>query len=149
MKPTLSPLKLKDFDIMENRFTFFPPNDKINGLDELFNAYLLDIDFEYSENEQFIAIAVRIEINKPEDATPLPGYSITVEGTSLFEFQDSEKLSHEDKASLLNFSGLSITINHIRGFISTLTSYAPFGKFNLPTIDVNDLLSQKNAIVKK
>ena len=53
------------------------------------------------------------------------------------------KLSNDERASLLNYSGLSITINHVRGFIAALTSYAPFGRYNLPTIDVNSLLSQK------
>jgi len=148
MKPVLSPLILRDFAVTENRFTFLPPNDEISSLDELFNTYLIDIDFEYSENEQFIAIAVQVQINYSDETDRLPGYSFMVEGTSIFEFQNTEVLSHEDKASLLNFSGLSITINHIRGFVATLTSYAPFGRYNLPTIDVNNLLSRKNAMVK-
>lgn len=69
-----------------------------------------------------------------------------VEGTSIFEFNKTDNITDEDKASLLNYSGLSITINYIRGFIATLTSYAPFGRYNLPTIDVNDLLSRKHEM---
>jgi preprotein translocase subunit SecB len=72
-----------------------------------------------------------------------------VEGTSLFEFNQTDEITNEDKASLLNYSGLSITINYIRGFIATLTSFAPFGRYNLPAIDVNDLLSQKRDMKKE
>ncbi len=149
MKPVLSPLILKDFAITENQFTFIPLGDEEDSLDDLFLSYPIDIDFDYSKNNHYIAIVVRIEVNLSEDSTPLSGYSFMVEGTSIFDFQATEELSHEDKASLLNFSGLSITINHVRGFIATLTSYAPFGRYNLPTIDVNDLLSQKSELIKK
>lgn len=149
MKAVLSPLVLKDFAIVESRFEFIPQSDDVNDIEVLFNAYSIDLDFEYSKNEHFIANAVRIMINHPEDSNKLAGYSLMVEGTSIFEFKDSDELTLEDKASLINYSGLSITINQIRGFITALTSYAPFGRYNLPTIDVNDLLSQKHAIMEK
>lgn len=149
MKPTLSPLLLKDFAITENRFAFTPLKEEVDSLDYLFNSYLIDIDFEYSENEEFLAIAVRVRLNDSEESSQLPGYSLMVEGTSIFEFQNTEELSQEDRVSLLNFSGLSITINYIRGFIATLTSYAPYGRYNLPTIDVHDLLKQKRSQAQK
>jgi preprotein translocase subunit SecB len=149
MKPLLSPLLLKDFAVTENRFTILPISKEGNDFDELFDEYSIDIDFDYSKNDLFYAIVVQVKINNSEDSPQLGGYSIMVEGTSLFEFNQTDEITNEDKASLLNYSGLSITINYIRGFIATLTSFAPFGRYNLPTIDVNDLLSQKRDMKKE
>lgn len=143
MKPLLSPLILKDFAITENKFTFTSVNEGINDLEELFNSYPIDIDFGYSENDLYITISVKVQVNNADNPDILGGYSIIAEGTSIFEFNNKVKLSNDERASLLNYSGLSITINHVRGFIAALTSYAPFGRYNLPTIDVNSLLSKK------
>lgn len=146
MKPILSPLLLKDFAITKNQFTFIPPDKEVDKLEDLFNSYSIELDFDYGENDHYIAVAIEVRVNLSGDSDNLPGYSFIVEGSSIFEFQNTPELSDEDKASLLNYSGLSITINQIRGFIATLTSYAPFGRYTLPAIDVNDLLSQKRAM---
>ena len=146
MKPLLSPLVLKDFAVTENRFTILPIENEADNFDELFDTYSIDIDFDYSKNDLYYAIVVQIKINNSEDSPQLGGYSIMVEGTSLFEFNQTDEITNEYKGSLLNFSGLSITINYIRGFIATLTSFAPFGRYNLPALDVNNLLSQKRGM---
>ena len=143
MKPLLSPLILKDFAITENQFTFISVNEDIHNLEELFHSYPIDIDFGYSENDLYVTVSVKIQVNHADSPDLLGGYSIIAEGTSIFEFNNKVKLSNDERASLLNYSGLSITINHVRGFIAALTSYAPFGRYNLPTIDVNSLLSKK------
>jgi preprotein translocase subunit SecB len=47
---------------------------------------------------------------------------------------------------LLQFSAVSIALNSLRGFISSLTANAPFGRYILPSIDVNDLFRQKAKV---
>lgn len=143
MKPLLSPLVLKDFAVTETNFIIVPIGNEVDNFDELFDLYSIDIEFEYSKNDTFYVVVVQIKINNPDNSPQLGGYSFMVEGTSIFEFKQDHDISKEDKGALLNYSGLSITINYIRGFIATLTAYGPYGRYNLPTIDVNDLLSQK------
>ena len=36
-----------------------------------------------------------------------------------------------------------IAVANLRAYIEAITSYYPLGKYTLPTIDLNDLLSQK------
>ncbi|QRX64219.1 hypothetical protein JS578_02880 [Dysgonomonadaceae bacterium zrk40] len=110
---------------------------------KLTEKYIVNPEFEYSKNDLFYVIVVQIKINNPDNSPQLGGYSLMVEGTSIFEFKQNHEISKEDKGALLKYSGLSITINFIRGFIATLTAYGPYGRYNLPTIDLNDLLSQK------
>ena len=56
----------------------------------------------------------------------------------------TDSLSEENKKSLLQFSSVSIALSSLRGFITSLTANAPFGKYTLPSIDVNDLFNQKS-----
>jgi preprotein translocase subunit SecB len=51
--------------------------------------------------------------------------------------------------NLLQYSTVSIALNLLRGFIITLTSAGPCGKYILPSIDIDDLFRQKNEAAKK
>jgi len=83
----------------------------------------------------------KIDINNGEKK--LPGYSIFAEGVAFFNLEDKTSLSEEDKFSLLNFSAFSIALNSLRGFVTSLTANAPWGKYTFPSIDVNDIFKQK------
>jgi hypothetical protein len=76
---------------------------------------------------------------------------LSVEGVGFFEL-GIEVLTLTDKISFLNFSALPICINNLRNYLSVLTSHAALGKYLLPSIDLNDLIDQKNSrinLVKK
>ncbi|MFC6269804.1 hypothetical protein [Frigoriflavimonas asaccharolytica] len=142
MKPLLSPLILLDFSILNSNFQFIPPEDNSEIGSELFSDYEIDLDFAiFTEDET--KIFVKVAINQIEN--PAVGYSILAEGVAFFKLDETEKISDEDKVSLLQFSGFSITLNSLRGFITALTSIAPLGKYILPSIDVNDAFRQKSA----
>ena len=152
MKPQLSPLELNDFAIINCNFKFTAPPNKTN-IRKVFEEYLLDIDFAIVKDEENTRVFIKIAINQGDNN--LPGYSIFAEGVAIFELIANDTLSEEDKKSLLQYSAVSIALNSLRGFISSLTANAPFGKYILPSIDVNNLFQQKlnrnkrNALLKK
>lgn len=140
MIPLLSPLILVDFSILNSNFQFIAPVDEEIGND-FFANYEIDLDFAiFTEDDT--KIFVKVAINQVEN--PAAGYSIFAEGVAFFKLDESVELSEEDKVSLLQFSGFSITLNSLRGFITALTSIAPLGKYILPSIDVNDAFRQKS-----
>lgn len=152
MKSLRSPLILKDFAVLDSEFSFTAAGDVVvNNVESLLDNYLIDIDFGMGDNEDGNTIFfAKISINRNEESKAiLPGYSIFVEGASIFSFDEKAALSDDEKATLLSYSALSITINNLRGFISALTAFAPFGKYMLPAIDVNNLLEQQRANSEK
>ena len=76
---------------------------------------------------------------------PLPGYVLFVEGVCFFSFDNSKKLTDQEKSNLLHFSGLNICINSLRNILATTTAHGPFGKYTLPSINVSQLLADKHA----
>lgn len=146
MKPQLSPLVLNDFAIINCNFKFTAPPDKTD-IRKIVEEYALDIDSAIVKDKDNTRIFIKTAINQGDNN--LPGYSIFAEGVAIFELISTNSLSEEDKKSLLQYSAVSIAINSLRGFISSLTSNAPFGKYILPSIDVNNLFQQKVDTPKK
>ncbi len=140
MKPVLSPLILLDFSILSSNFQFIPAEGKKVNPENYFSKYELDLDFAIIDVNE-TNVFVKIDINNGEKK--LPGYSIFAEGVAFFNLEDKTSLSEEDKFSLLNFSAFSIALNSLRGFVTSLTANAPWGKYTFPSIDVNDIFKQK------
>ena len=146
MKPQLSPLILNDFAIINCNFKFTAPPEKTN-IRKIVEEYALDIDFAIVKDKDNTRVFIKASINQGDNN--LPGYSIFAEGVAIFELISTSSLSEDDKKSLLQYSAVSIAINSLRGFISSLTANAPFGKYILPSIDVNNLFQQKVNTPKK
>ena len=147
MNAKKSPFVLKNFLLLRQNIEFLPPpEEKAPGYFlELMNAYDIDIDFVVKDiDNKFIQIFVKIEVNNSK--TKEYGYSIQSEGVGIFEFDKSVALSDIDKPNLIYFSGLSICINSLRAIITNVTSFAPIGRYSLPSIDVNSLLVDKGVI---
>lgn len=148
MKLKTSPLEIIDFYILQSGFQFTKPKEKKFNFKEFFKRYEVNIDFSINiEKEINLLVFVKIEVNN--DKNHLEGYQIIVEGVSIFDIRKIQDLSEKDKSSLMFYSSVSIAINNIRNYISLLTSSSPLGKYNLPAIDVNDLLLQKKQLSKK
>lgn len=147
MKPQLSPLILLDFAIINSSFNFSPLISNNKDIHKNFSEYLIDIDFAIVQQEDNFRFFIKVAINQGEDK--LPGYSIFSEGVAVFTFSKKTKISEEDKKSLMQYSAFSIALNSLRSFISALTAFAPFGKYILPSIDVNDIFQQKAKQIQK
>ncbi len=142
MIATKSPLILKSFTILSSNCEFFPLEDiNTTAFNEVQDSYPIDLDFEIQEEEASgqIGIFVKVIINSEKK----PGYSLYVEGVGFFTFDAEANLPDDEKRNLIQYSGVSISITNLRSYIANMTSYYPFGKYNFPSIDVNDLFRKK------
>lgn len=149
MKLVQSPLKLTDFYILQSKYSFVEPVNNKSDDQSIFEEYNLDFDFNFKKQDDGeVFLFTKISINEIEK--PLSGYTMFVEAITIFEFKEKEKLSEKEIFDLLYISGLSISINNLRNYISNMTMYFPFGKYQLPAIDLNALhISKKEKLEAK
>lgn len=149
MKAKKSPFILKNFLLLKQNIEFLPaPSNRPLKISEITDSYNIDIDFAIKDTRKpFFHIFVKIEINLTEQKQI--GYSILSEGVGIFEFDKSIKNIEVEKGNYLYFSGIPICINSLRTIISNVTSHGPFGKYTLPSIDMNELLKDKGIPTKK
>jgi len=147
MKAKKSPLVLNSFLLLNHNYQFIQQAEVPFNI-EIMEQYPIEIDFVIQEaNDGFFQVFTKIDVNNIDK--PLPGYKLFIEGVCIFSFGKNEQISDNDKSSLLHISGISIGINSLRNIISTITANGPFGKYTLPSIDVNQLLEDKRQIVEK
>jgi preprotein translocase subunit SecB len=144
-----SSLILRNFFLLKQSIEFLPPTADISiNIPEITDSYNIDIDFTIQiAQERLYQIFVKIEINLSEQKQF--GYSIFSEGVGIFEFEKSIENIEAEKGNFLYFSGISICINSLRSIISNITSHSPFGKYTLPSIDVNELLKDKGILIQQ
>jgi hypothetical protein len=148
MKVKKAPLIFHDFFVLDTKYKFNEPEKGKINIRELFDSYELDFDFMAKEQEDGeIFLFTKIHINEIEN--PLPGYIIFLEGLSIFSFDETVQLSEKEISDYIYVSGLSICINNIRTYLTNTTSSYPFGKYQLPAIDVGELHKDKAKIEKK
>ena len=145
MRPEASPLQILDFAITELQFKFVPPQDIEEDVSGYFQKYQVDIDFSVNKAE-FLSVFIKADINKEQK---LPGYSLFAEAGCFFRFNEETNLPEETKKSLADFSTIYIALNSLRGLISNFTANAPFGRYILPSIDLNDLIEKKKKTLMK
>lgn len=143
MKPSPSPLNIIDCAIMNFELNFVAP-EEVEDFDVQgsFKDYPLDIDFDISSND-FFQVFIKADINRSSERRP--GYSIFAEAACIFKFDEHKQLNSEQRNSLKDFSTIYIALNSLRGLISNFTANAPFGRYILPSIDLNDLITKKKA----
>lgn len=141
-----SPLDLAEFVLIDQQYKFIEAEGDVPDR-SFFDQYDIDIDFSINTPDHLhFQIMVKIEVN-PEQK--LPGYFLASTGVGFFDFSRTPDISEQEKRDFLQMSGISICINQLRGVIAALTANAPYGRYLLPSIDVNDLLSQKAISLKE
>ena len=148
MKPAASPLSILDFAITSFEFKFLSPVDGAQtDVKKLFSDYNIDIDFGIHSND-IIHVYMRAKINCDEKDRQ-PGYYIDAEATCIFELNKEIEISREARNDIEGFSTMYIALNTLRGFISQITANAPWGRYILPSIDLNDLIEKKKQKASK
>ena len=146
MKAKKSPLILNSFLLINHNYQFIQQEEVPFNI-EIMEQYPIEIDYVIQEaNDGMYQLFTKIDINNIDK--PLPGYKLFIEGVCIFSF-DKTQISDSDKSALLHISGISIGINSLRNVLSTITSNGPFGKYTLPSIDVNQLLEDKRQMGEK
>ena len=153
MKLIKSDLILEEFFIVNSSYNFNEPTSDNVNVKKLVDNYEIDIDFVVSDIknvENKYLIFTELNINNKEKQ--LEGVSLFAEGVSIFSFNKNAKLTEPEKSDYLWMSGVSISINSLRSYLSALTPFSPLGKYTLPSVNLTSLLNTKrknhNAEVK-
>ncbi len=144
MKPIASPLNIIDFAIIKYEYSFVQPQKSTeDNLIKYFKEYDLEIDFSI-HGDELIQVIITAKVNKGKKVKP--GYSIYAEVACIFEFDDTIKITEENKKNIEGFSTIYIALNSLRGLVSQFTASGPIGRYLLPSIDLNDLIKKKKAL---
>lgn len=138
-----SPLILNEFLLLNSSYEFIEPKTE-NGIDinDVFKTYLVDINYNIQGDEDHANVFVKVEVNNIDDKKC--GYSLMFEGVGIFGFEEDSSLSMDEKRNLIFYSAISICISNLRAIIANMTAYGPFGRYTLPSIDLNHLIASKN-----
>ena len=149
MKAKVSPLLIKDFDLLSFKYDFVVPKKTIDDIDKLFKSYAIDIDFEHREMDNG-TFQVLCTIGVNHGKKPKIGYSIQASAIGIFEIENENELDAKIVGNLRFFSSLNMVINNLRNVIFQNTNIGPLNGYLLPPIDVTDLfLQKKNEQEKK
>jgi hypothetical protein len=148
MKPVRSELKIIDFAVLAMTFEFvaMQPSQKPINPAIYFHDYELDLDFRIFKGK-VIRVVMSVDVNKVKD--PLPGYRISAKVATLFQFEDRTNLTAEQRQSIEGFSTIYMALNNLRGILSAFTANAPFGRYTLPSVDLNDLIHKKMELARE
>lgn len=143
-----SQLNWQHFAVLRWDYEFIESKTKKKKINtgEIFNQYDVDVDFAHqhnSEEDHQLRVFVKLDINNGEKQ--LSGYRISVETVGFFKLDDDIKLDNEKGQNLAAFAPVNMLIGRIRALISQFTSQAPFGTYELPVLDLNDLFIQKSS----
>lgn len=145
-----SPLDWRKFGILNWELHYIEPERQDSNISpsSLFEDYRIDVDFHHSNtSKESIQVLVEIKINYEDE--PKPGYKILIHAVGIFDVSKVEKLNNEQKQNLKLFATTNLMIGRLRGLIPILSSHAPFGTYNLPSLDLNDLITQKVKLSQK
>lgn len=148
MKIKPSQLELRELSVINFQTKFVPPEEKTD-VRSLFNQYEVDVNFAIKKNDSNIySVFVKAMINGEKTKDQLPGYEIFTECVGHFEMIEND-LSEKDIQSLVTNSSLVMTLNFLRVHLADVTSHFPLGRYFLPSIDMKDLLEQKQKLIEK
>ncbi len=137
-----SPLLFHEFSILDSHFETVI-HDNVQKCD--FNQIPIDVDFEIFEakdNEYLYNIVLNINGNYNEN--PVSGYKFSITVNGIFELTDIKEDNKSQIGQFLNYSALPMLISSVRNYILNISSYAPYGKYLLPALDLNALIKDKN-----
>lgn len=149
MKAKASPLRLKHFELIESQYKFIIPEEEvIDDVAELFDTYLLEVDFLHEDlEENIIQLNCQVKVNR--GPRPQAGYSMLAEAIGIFEILAAENLDQSKFGNLKFYSTLNMMINNLRNIIFQQSNLGPMKGYLLPPIDVLDLFDKKREEFKK
>lgn len=138
-----SVLVLNDFAITKSVSEIFLDETIANNNEfrEIQDKYDIDVDFDIYKNDEYSTASIMIKISINQEKKK--GYYIYVEGMGIFSFNKIEDITEKERNDLILYSGLSMCITNIRTYISNMTSYFLFGKYNFAPINMNELIKNK------
>lgn len=140
MKVKKSVLNFEQFIVFSSHFDAIPLQEKGEG--KLKDIPLnIDVDILTTPQNQSVYNVV-VEITGNNGKKKLPGYSFFVGSEGIFTLNQKD-LQKEMIDQLLAYSAVPMVINSIRGYLLNLSSYAIYGQYLLPAIDIQQIVQQK------
>lgn len=142
-----SELKTNNFYIIKSCCELIVPKHEFDP-SAAFLGYPVDIEYSVKERhgQKTFRVLMEIKINYPAKD---PGYSIFVEAMGDFSIDTTQKLTPNERMHLINYSAIERSIDYIRGYVSSLTSHYPLGKFIFQGINMEQLYATKLEQQKK
>jgi hypothetical protein len=142
MNVKYTPIKFVNFVILNFDMKFIQ-NDGNTSTDikEYFSNYDLAVDYDVIKEGALVKNVISARINQIEN--PLPGYSLFAESSCIFEFDKKKYMEKRSRDKFVGLSSLHIALPFLRGYIGAITASAPYGKYILPLIDIDNLIEQK------
>jgi hypothetical protein len=141
-----SKLELLHSTLLSYKYDFsFKENVVINNIDllDVFSKYRVDIDYQVNLRNTNFEVRISTEINKGK----LDGYKIQLILLSIYNIVD-DNLTDKEKNYWIH-TAVGMTINQVRERIVQFTGGCPFGAYQLPLIDLSDLIEKKNRVINK
>ncbi len=140
-----SPLQLTNTDLKAVSISFFQPEKMPDSIPSDYKI-LLDFDILSSkDNEKKFLVSLNLSVNK--GTKKKLGYVIDIKTDCFFEIIDPNGLNEKDIHNLKTISAVSISISKIRDILSNTTKFYQLGSYDLPAIDVQKLLQDKQKIL--
>jgi preprotein translocase subunit SecB len=136
-----SPLLFHEFIVIDSHLetVFDTKSAKCN-----FNKIPLSIDFDtFKAHDNNNLFNVALTINGNNIDKPKLGYKYSINAHGIFEITRFKEFEKEEVDRFLLYSALPMLISSVRSYLLNITSYAPYGKYLLPAIDLSDLVKQK------
>lgn len=142
-----SDLKTNNFYIIKSCCELIVPQQEFDP-GAAFLGYPIDIEYSVKERagEKTFRVLMEVKINYPAKD---PGYSIMVEAMGDYSIEAKLKLSPNERTHLINYTAIERSIEYIRGYVSSITSHYPLGKFIFQGINMEQLFSMKLEQQKK
>lgn len=144
MKVTPSPLKLVDLSVINLVCHFIAPKKQID-VNKLFESYEVDINFGVAKqsNANSFQLFMKAEINYDQSlALQKEGYAMFIECAGIFTIE-KDIIKDSEKSVQLTNSALVMMLNFLRTKLADYTAQFPFGVYFIPSIDLNELVKEK------
>lgn len=140
MIPQFSPIQQTQFVVLEASVKLCVPGG--SGAIDL-SQTPIDVDYDIyqkTDTPHKLRIILTIRGNTAEE---IPGYVFMLKTGSEFDISKDLMPSSPEFDDYVYRAALPCAINESRAYLQSMTAFLPFGKYNLPMLDLNDLLMQK------
>ena len=147
MRTFLSELRTNSFYIIKSSCELVVPKSEVDPT-RTFLSYPIELDYSVQERQggRTFRVLMEVSINYPAKD---PGYSLFVEAMGDFSIDADASLSDVERERLINYRAVETCIDHIRGYVATLTAHYPLGKYLFAGVNMDALYRAKQEQLKK
>ncbi len=144
-----SPLEVIDFFVVQFTFNSIPvKGDNDRSIEKMIYSHKIHIDFGKKKmNKDFDAFFLKAWSNFGKNMSP--GYSFFIETVTYYRIRNERKLSRDIIKNLSTYSVLAVSYSNVRSVLNNMSANCPFGKYILPSIDINDIINKKMQIIQE